>query len=148
MYPYKCLLRHFLYSKDFHGQNGNVNITSPRSHTLIQQHCRGPTTTTTLRDSIQGARFKQTLLQHEKQQLVESDRVWVRQRLILAMCAMFGLCVGAILMYAGAPDASIFKLSAREVHDRQESNGELVFAAGVRWLLLLGLLLVCDGFCY
>ncbi|RMX66449.1 hypothetical protein DD238_005112 [Peronospora effusa] len=132
-------LRRFLYSKEFCRQNGNVNVTSPRSRATDPAALpRAYNHNNFYEIPFKVPDLNKPLLQQEKQQLVESDRNWIRQWLILAMCAVFGLCAGAILVYVGARDASIFNLSAPEVHDRQETNGELVFAAGVRWFLLPG----------
>eukprot|EP00644_Phytophthora_capsici_P000590 jgi/Phyca11/556645/estExt2_Genewise1Plus.C_PHYCAscaffold_930044 len=79
-----------------------------------------------------------SLGQRNKKAEAESDEAWVRQWLILATCAVAGLSLGAILVRIVAFYSSAFNLSPDEVHERQESNGELFFAAGVRWLLLPG----------
>ncbi|KAK1935397.1 Excitatory amino acid transporter [Phytophthora citrophthora] len=77
-------------------------------------------------------------LGQRKEKEAESDEAWARQWLILATCAVAGLSLGAILVRVVIFDSSVFNLSPDDVHERQESNGELLFAAGVRWLLLPG----------
>lgn len=66
------------------------------------------------------------------------DPAWIRQWLILATCSILGLSLGAILVRLVVYNATVFNLSADDVRARQESNGALVLAAGVRWLALPG----------
>ncbi|EGZ15242.1 hypothetical protein PHYSODRAFT_509236 [Phytophthora sojae] len=85
---------------------------------------------------------KPLLRRRKKTVVVESNGAWARQWLILAVCAVLGLTLGAILVSVVAFDSSVFNLSADDVRGLRDSNGELVLAAAVRWMLLPGQLFV------
>ncbi|CAH0473154.1 unnamed protein product [Peronospora belbahrii] len=136
-------VQRFLHGKTYHRHNGNVDLTSPRSQ------CTAPTALPRAynHNGFYEIPFKvpdlnKPLLQREKQHLVESNRDWVRQWLILVACVVLGLSIGTILVRIAPLNARIFSLPATEVHERQESNGELVFSGGVQWFLLPGRLFV------
>ncbi|KAL3659361.1 hypothetical protein V7S43_015632 [Phytophthora oleae] len=123
------------------GRNPQVNepgVTSPQSQ------CTAPAALPRAYDhnGFYQAPFKvpglNNPLGQRKKTPAESDEAWVRQWLILATCAVVGLSLGAILVRVVIIDSSAFNLSPDDVHERQQSNGELPFAAGVRWLLLPG----------
>ncbi|OWZ07735.1 Transmembrane protein [Phytophthora megakarya] len=131
-------LRRMLQGKDAQRQDTNRGVTSPQSQ------CTAPAALPRAYDQngFYEAPFKvpglnKPLGQRQKK-IVESDRAWTRQWLILATCAVLGLSLGAILVRVVSYNSSVFNLSADEVHELQKSNGELVLAAGVRWMLLPG----------
>uniref|UniRef100_H3GYK6 Transmembrane protein n=1 Tax=Phytophthora ramorum TaxID=164328 RepID=H3GYK6_PHYRM len=131
-------LRRFLPGWNAQHNDAN-NLTSPQSQ------CTAPAALPRGFDQngFYQAPFKvpglnKPLQQHRKKTHVESDRAWVRQWLILATCAVLGLSLGAVLVRVVVFNASVFNLSGEEVRDRQESNGALVLAPSVRWLLLPG----------
>ncbi|RLN32414.1 hypothetical protein BBJ28_00013326, partial [Nothophytophthora sp. Chile5] len=77
-------------------------------------------------------------IQQRKKRKPSDRRAWTRQWLILAVCVVLGLSLGAILVRSVTVDSTVFNLSAEDVRDRQEANGALVLAAATRWLLLPG----------
>ncbi|KAG7379579.1 ribosomal protein S14, S11 [Phytophthora pseudosyringae] len=137
-------LRRFLPGNNSPRPGGNPGVTSPQSQ------CTAPAALPKAYDhnGFYEAPFKvpglnKPLEQRRGRRTAESDQAWVRQWLVLATCAVLGLSLGAILVRVVIFDSTAFNLSADEVHERQESNGEMVFAAGVRWLLLPGHLFLC-----
>jgi Na+/H+-dicarboxylate symporter len=134
-------LRRFLPRKEAQRGNGDA-VTSPQSQcTAPAELARGYD-----HNGFYEAPFKVPDLdkpvQQRRKQNRESDRAWVRQWLVLATCAVLGVSLGAILVRVVAFNASVFNLPADEVHERQDSDGELALAAGARWLLLPGHLFV------
>ncbi|KAG2760637.1 hypothetical protein PC129_g16179 [Phytophthora cactorum] len=132
-------LRRFLPGRNAQPHTANAALTSPQSQ------CTAPAALPRAydQDGFYEAPFKvpglnKPLEQRRKEKTVESDRAWVRQWLILATCAVLGLSLGAILVRVVMVNATVFNLSADEVHESQDSNGEMVVSTGVRWLLLPG----------
>ncbi|ETP09301.1 hypothetical protein F441_14828 [Phytophthora nicotianae CJ01A1] len=126
-------LRRFLPSR----HNAGAGLTSPQSQ------CTAPAALPRAYDhnGFYEAPFKVPGLDkpmtQQKKKTVESDRAWVRQWLILATCAVLGLSLGAILVRVVNFSATVFNLSADQVHEKQKSN-ELVVSTGATWLLLPG----------
>ncbi|GMF24626.1 unnamed protein product [Phytophthora lilii] len=132
-------LRRFLHGKGAQQPGDNRDVTSPQSQ------CTAPAALPRAYDhnGFYEAPFEvpglnKPLLHGQKKRHIDSDRAWVCRWLVLATCAVLGLSLGAILVRIVVFNASVFNLSADEAREHQEINGELMFGAGVRWLLLPG----------
>ncbi|KAE8999977.1 hypothetical protein PR001_g18912 [Phytophthora rubi] len=134
-------LRRFLPATNARPHSGE--ITSPQSQ------CTAPAVLPRAydHDGFYETPFKvpglnKPLLRRRKKALLESNGAWARQWLVLAVCAVLGLTLGAILVNVVAFNATVFNLSADDVRGLQDGNGELVLATAVRWMLAPGHLFV------
>ncbi|GMF25660.1 unnamed protein product [Phytophthora fragariaefolia] len=130
-------LRRFLPARS--GRRHGGEITSPQSQ------CSAPASLPRAYDHygfyktpFEVPGVDKPMTQRRKQIVVKNDGAWARQWLLLAVCAVLGLVLGAILVSVVPFDADVLNLSADDVHQQQESNGELVLAAAVHWMLLPG----------
>ncbi|KAG6616556.1 putative transmembrane protein [Phytophthora cinnamomi] len=134
-------LRRFLPARNARQHSGE--ITSPQSHcTAPAALPRGYDQDGFYETPFKVPELNRPLLQRRKKAMMESNGTWARQWLILAVCAMLGLSLGVILVSAVAFNGNVFNLSADDVRGLQDSNGELVLATAVRWMLLPGQLFV------
>ncbi|RLN88579.1 hypothetical protein BBJ28_00004111 [Nothophytophthora sp. Chile5] len=132
-------LRRFLGGHGGQQLSHSADVTSPESQ------CASPPALPRSYDQqgffalpFQPPGLRKPSVQQRKKRQPSDRRAWTRQWLVLAVCAVLGLSLGAILVRSVAVDSTVFNLSAEAVRDRQEANGALVLAAATRWLLLPG----------